>query len=169
MAQLSQNSAVLIAFGVFVGVFSGLMGLGGGAVMIPIMVMLLGLTQTTAHGLSLMVMIPPVTLPAVIKYWKDGTLGQEHLKMALLIAIGVACGSYFGGWLANSIGKANQNNLKLVFGFILTYVAAYTVFSALAKDQVGRNALLALVMLVVCVAIYSAVRWMTIAPPTTAG
>ena len=64
MPSLAQNPAVLIGFGVFVGVFSGLMGLGGGAVMIPIIVMLLGLEQTTAHGLSLAVMIPPVTLPA---------------------------------------------------------------------------------------------------------
>lgn len=167
MAQLSQNPAVLIAFGVFVGVFSGLMGLGGGAVMIPIMVMLLGLTQTTAHGLSLAVMIPPVTLPAVIKYWKDGTLGPEHIKMALLISLGVACGSYFGGWLANSIGKANQNNLKLVFGFILTYVAAYTVFSATNKDAVGRNALLALLILVCFIAVYGVVRWGLPAPATT--
>lgn len=163
MAQAAQNPAILIAFGVFVGVFSGLMGLGGGAVMIPIMVMLLGLTQTTAHGLSLAVMIPPVTLPAVIKYWKDGTLQPEHVKMALLIALGVACGSYFGGWLANAIGKPNQNNLKLVFGFILTYVAAYTVFSAVNKDTVGRNALLASGVLGFCVVIYGVVRW-TAAP-----
>jgi uncharacterized membrane protein YfcA len=159
MPSLSINPAILLAFGVFVGVFSGLMGLGGGAVMIPIMVILLGLEQTTAHGLSLAVMIPPVTLPAVIKYWREGTLRSEHLLMGVFIAAGVLCGSYFGGWLANSIGKPNQDNLKLVFGFVLTYVAAYTVFSATNKAMVGRNALLAMLVVGFCVAVYGLVRF----------
>lgn len=168
MADAAHNPFVLIAFGVFVGVFSGLMGLGGGAVMIPIMVMLLGLQQTTAHGLSLAVMVPPVTIPAVYKYWKDGTLEFDHFKMALVIAIGVLCGTYFGAKLANMIGKENQDNLKLVFGFILTYVAAYTVFSAANKTAVGRNALLALGVLAFCVLFYGIVRWAFPAPvPTT--
>jgi uncharacterized membrane protein YfcA len=157
--MLANNPAVLIFFGIFVGVFSGLMGLGGGAVMIPIMVMLLGLEQTTAHGLSLAVMIPPVTLPAVFKYYREGTLQPKHFWMALLIAIGFACGSYFGGWIANLIGKANQDNLKLVFGFILTYVAAYTVFSAVNKATIGRNAMLALFVLGFCIVVFGAVKW----------
>src|SRR4051812_2045743 len=110
MSTYAQNPAVLIAFGVFVGVFSGLMGLGGGAVMVPIMVMLLGLEQTTAHGLSWGVMIPPVTLPAVFKYYKEGSLQPQHFWMAMFIAIGVACGSYFGGSIAERIGKAHQDN-----------------------------------------------------------
>jgi uncharacterized membrane protein YfcA len=159
MPSLASNPAILIAFGIFVGVFSGLMGLGGGAVMIPIMVMLLGLEQTTAHGLSLAVMIPPVTLPAVIKYWREGTLRSEHLLMGVFIAAGVLCGSYFGGWLANAVGKPNQDNLKLVFGFVLTYVAAYTVFSATNKALVGRNALLALGVLGFCVLVYGVVKF----------
>jgi hypothetical protein len=81
----------------------------------------------------------------------------------------VACGSYFGGWLANWIGKANQNDLKLVFGFILTYVAAYTVFSASNKDAVGRNALLALGVLCFCVVVYGVVRWTGSVPTPPAG
>lgn len=54
------------------GVFSGIMGLGGGAIMIPLMVLVLQFSQTKAHGLSLAVMIPPVTLPAVIAYFRNG-------------------------------------------------------------------------------------------------
>src|SRR5687768_31122 len=61
-AFMIANPAYLILFGVVVGVFSGVMGLGGGAVMIPIMVLLLAMDQPTAHGTSLAVMIPPVTL-----------------------------------------------------------------------------------------------------------
>jgi uncharacterized membrane protein YfcA len=156
MSGLAQNPAVLLAFGVFVGVFSGLMGLGGGAVMIPIMVLVLGLSQPTAHGMSLMVMIPPVTLPAVYKYWTEGKLRSEHLIMAAFISAGVLCGSYFGGKIATSI---NPTNLKLVFGFLLTYVAAWTVFSATSKEAVGRNALLSLLVLAFCVGVYAVVKF----------
>jgi uncharacterized membrane protein YfcA len=163
MASLAQNPAALIAFGVFVGVFSGLMGLGGGAVMIPIMVLMLGIEQTKAHGLSLAVMIPPVTLPAVIRYYQEGTLVKSDLIMALIIAVGFASGSYFGGWTANLIGKPNQDHLKLVFGFILTYVAAYTVFSAVNKTMVGRNALLAMVVLGCCLALFGVTKWYSMA------
>lgn len=158
MSNMAQHPAVLIAFGVFVGVFSGLMGLGGGAIMIPIMVLALGLAQPTAHGLSLAVMIPPVTLPAVIKYYQEGTLRNEHLLMGVFISAGVLCGSYFGGWIANAIGKANQDHLKLVFGFILTYVAAYTVFSAVNKQAVGRSAALAVIVLAFCVIVFTVAK-----------
>jgi uncharacterized membrane protein YfcA len=164
MSALAENPAVLIAFGIFVGVFSGLMGLGGGAVMIPLMVLLLQIEQTKAHGLSLAVMIPPVTLPAVIRYFQEGTLKRADLYLAFLIAIGFGCGSYFGGAIANWIGKPNQDNLKLVFGFILTYVAAYTVFSAVSKTAVGKNALLACSVPLFCLALYAAMKWMERAP-----
>ena len=160
MSALAQNPAILISFGVFVGVFSGLMGLGGGAVMIPLMVLLLQIEQTKAHGLSLAVMIPPVTLPAVIRYFQEGTLRRADLYFAMMIAIGFACGSYFGGAIANWIGKPNQDNLKLVFGFILTYVAAYTVFSAVNKASVGKNALLACGVLAFCVVLYGMMKWL---------
>ena len=46
------HPAILILFGVIVGVFSGVMGLGGGSVMIPVMVFAFGMTQQQAHGTS---------------------------------------------------------------------------------------------------------------------
>src|SRR5262245_11590874 len=102
MQQLAKNQAVLIVLGIFVGIFSGVMWLGGGSVIIPLMVLLMGLTQTQAHCMSLAVMIPPVTLPAVIRYYQEGTLLKADLIMALFIALGFGCGSYFGAWIANA-------------------------------------------------------------------
>jgi uncharacterized membrane protein YfcA len=139
--------------------------------MIPIMVLALGLSQTQAHGMSLAVMIPPVTLPAVIRYYQEGALSRKELIMALTIAVGFAAGSYFGGWLANAIGKASQDHLKLVFGFMLTYVAGYTVFSAVNREAVGRNVLLAGLVLVLCVGVFVLAKWLNGAagatPPAT--
>ncbi len=145
-----QNPAVLIAFGIMVGVFSGIMGLGGGAVMIPIMVLLLGLTQQQAHGTSLAVMIPPVTLPAVIEYYRNGNV---KLGVAAWMSLGVLMGTFFGAYLANQLPR---ETLKLVFGFVLIYVAAYTVFG---KEHLTRTVVLAAVVTVLAVGAFALTKW----------
>ena len=108
-----SNPLILIVFGIIVGIFSGVMGLGGGSVMIPIMVIAFGMTQQQAHGTSLAVMIPPVALPAVIEYWRHGNV---DIRVAAWTAVGVLLGSFFGALIANRINPAQ---LKLVFGFLL--------------------------------------------------
>ena len=51
----------LIIIGLLAGILSGLVGVGGGIIMVPLFVIFLGLTQHNAQGLSLAVMLPPVT------------------------------------------------------------------------------------------------------------
>lgn len=152
---MASNPVFLIVFGVMVGVFSGVMGLGGGSVMIPVMVLALAMTQQEAHGTSLAVMIPPVTLPAVIRYYHAGDV---NLRVAGWMALGVLAGSFFGAWIATSLPK---ESLKLVFGFVLIYVAAYTVFG---KEHLVRSMSLATALVLVAVCIYAAMRWYD-APP----
>ena len=146
----------LVLFGILVGIFSGVMGLGGGSVMIPIMVLMMGMTQQQAHGTSLAVMIPPVTLPAVIAYYMtrnaDGSRNVD-VRVAAWMAVGVLFGSYFGARIANWLPK---EALKLVFGFLLIYVAGYTVFG---KEHLGRSVLLAGVLVVVAGLLFSATRY----------
>jgi uncharacterized membrane protein YfcA len=142
---------LLIGFGIMVGVFSGVMGLGGGSVMIPLMVLALGLSQTEAHGTSLAVMIPPVTLPAVIEYYRKGNV---NLSVAGWMAIGVLCGTFFGALIANSLPK---DTLKLVFGFMLIYVAAYTIFG---KEHLTRTLVLSCVLVIVGAGLLMVTRWM---------
>ena len=161
-----QNPVLLVAFGLLVGVFSGLMGLGGGAIMIPIMVLALGMTQQQAHGTSLAVMIPPVTLPAVLAYFhaRDPDTGQRNVNItvALWMAAGVLAGSYFGGKLANYLPK---DTLKLVFGFVLIYIAAYTVFG---KEHLDRTLSLSSALVLIAVCLYAVTRWYD-AAQTSAG
>jgi uncharacterized protein len=144
-----NNPLLLIVFGIVVGVFSGVMGLGGGSIMIPIMVFAFGMTQQQAHGTSLAVMIPPVTLPAVIQYYRHGNV---DLTVAAWTALGVLMGSFFGAYVANAIPK---ETLKLVFGFLLIYVAGYTVFG---KENLGRSVTLAAVLVFVAMALFAATR-----------
>ena len=145
-----SNPLLLIGFGIVVGVFSGVMGLGGGSVMIPMMVLALGMSQTQAHGTSLAVMIPPVTLPAVIEYYRTGNV---NLHVAGWMALGVLCGTFFGAAIATSLPK---ETLKLVFGFVLIYVAAYTVFG---KEHLTRTLVLSFALVLVGVAMVMVTRW----------
>jgi len=146
------NPAVLIGVGIFVGIYSGIMGLGGGTVMIPVLVLLLGFTQHQAVGTSLAVMIPPVTLPAVIEFYRKG---HVDLKIAVWIAIGFAAGAFLGGYAAN---KINDTALRLIFGFILVYVGGYTLFQTLGKQHLVRSMIIAGVLMVVAAGAYLAVR-----------
>ena len=146
-----NNPLLLIVFGIVVGVFSGVMGLGGGSIMIPIMVIAFGMTQQQAHGTSLAVMIPPVALPAVIEYWRHGNV---DIKVAGWTALGVLLGSFFGALIANSIPK---ESLKLVFGFLLIYVAGYTIFG---KEHLGRSVTLAAIVVVFAAVLFGATRYL---------
>jgi uncharacterized protein len=145
------NPVLLVAFGVMVGVFSGVMGLGGGSVMIPIMVLVLGLTQTQAHGTSLAVMTVPVMLPAVIHYWRHGNV---NLAVAAWVAVGVAMGTFFGAYIANAVPK---ETLKLIFGLTLIYVAAYTVFGS---ANLPRTTLLSALLVIVAILMFAATQYM---------
>ena len=118
--------------------------------MIPVMVLALAMTQQEAHGTSLAVMIPPVTLPAVIEYYRKG---HVNLGVAGWMALGVLAGSFFGAWIATSLPK---EMLKLVFGFVLIYVAAYTVFG---KEHLVRTLSLSAALVLVAVCLYAVTRW----------
>lgn len=144
----------LIAFGILVGVFSGLMGLGGGSIMIPIMVLLLGFSQAKAHGMSLLVMCVPVMLPAVIGYFQRGMITRGDIWIAAWIALGFACGSYFGAQVAFAVNKY-KSGLQITFGLLLIYVAAYT---ALGKENVGRSLLLAIIITLFAAAVVFGVK-----------
>ena len=147
------NPVTLILFGILVGVFSGIMGLGGGSIMIPIMVLLMAMSQEKAHGTSLAVMIPPVALPAVLKYWKEG---KVDWNVAIWTAIGVALGSYFGASIALSMQKVHKDLLRWVFGFTLIYVATYTVFG---KEHLVRTLLMALLIVGISIGLFMLTRW----------
>jgi len=150
-----MNPLILIGFGILVGVFSGLMGLGGGAIMVPIMVFALGFAQVKAHGMSLMVMVPPVALLAVFKYFRDGHLQYSDISTALLISLGVFLGGYCGAGIADMLAK-HKGMLAMIFGLLLVYVAMYT---ALGKDHLGRSVVLSLIVTVFAAAVVFGAKW----------
>lgn len=106
----------LIAIGIVAGMLSGLVGIGGGIVMVPLL-LLLGFSQHQAQGTSLAVLVVPVTAAAVYNYYKEGYIDWRY---AAIIAIFFVVGGYFGSKLAVNI---DQKMLKKIFGGILLIVA----------------------------------------------
>ncbi len=111
----------LLVIGILAGVLSGLIGVGGGVIMIPLLVFVLGYSQHSAQGTSLAVLAIPVTFLAAYNYYTEGYI---NWKFALIIAVGFVIGGYFGSKLAISI---NQSMLKKIFGVILL-IAAFKMF-----------------------------------------
>ena len=102
-----------IVLGLAAGVLAGLAGIGGGIIIVPLLVFAFGFTQHTAQGTSLAVLIPPVGLLAMMKYYKAGDV---NLKAAALIAAGLILGSIFGAKFALGLPQAA---LKKIFGAVL--------------------------------------------------
>jgi len=103
------------AVGVAAGMLSGLFGIGGGTLIIPALVFILGFTQHNAQGTSLVALLLPVGILGVIRYHKAGDV---NWIAGLILAGGLLVGAYFGaGWA----GKLNEVWLKRAFGifFIL--------------------------------------------------
>jgi uncharacterized membrane protein YfcA len=98
------------------GLASGLLGLGGAVVMIPMLVMVLGLRQHEAQGTSLAVMLPPVGLPGVLVYAR--AQGGLPWMVIAVVATGFLLGGALGARVARRTGGA-----RLVRGFALFQLA----------------------------------------------
>lgn len=113
----TETLLMLLLIGLVAGIFGGMVGLGGGVIMIPAMIYLMGMGQHEAQGTSLAVMLPPVGLLAVMNYYKAG---QINLKYAMVIAAAFLIGGYFGSKIALNIPVSM---MKKIFAFALIAIA----------------------------------------------
>ena len=101
-----------LAIGVLSGVVAALCGVGGGVVMVPAFVFLLGLEQKVAVATSLAIIIP-TALTATIQNARNDLV---HWKFAAVTAVSAAIFAYFGaGWLKN----LSNERLTQIFGVVL--------------------------------------------------
>lgn len=114
----------LLAIGLLAGIFSGFMGVGGGVVMIPLMILFLGYNQHEAQGMSLAVLAVPVTFLAAYTYHKSGH--PIDWKYALIIASCFVVGGLVGSKLAV---RLDQTLLKRIFALVLVIAAVKLFFS----------------------------------------
>jgi uncharacterized membrane protein YfcA len=89
-----------LGLGLVIGVISGMIGIGGGAFLIPALIFFYGMSQKTAQGTSVATLLLPIGAFAFWTYYKAG---HVNVMLALLIAIGFAFGGWVGGLWAQHL------------------------------------------------------------------
>ncbi|MEY1638535.1 sulfite exporter TauE/SafE family protein [Tenuifilum osseticum] len=107
---------LLLFIGLTAGFVGGALGLGGGIIIVPALIYLLNFTQHEAQGTSLMVLLFPVGIFAVVNYYRAGFIDW---KLALILMVGVVIGSYFGSMVSINIPA---ETLRKIFGFFIVLV-----------------------------------------------
>ncbi|HOK37777.1 MAG: sulfite exporter TauE/SafE family protein [Bacteroidales bacterium] len=104
---------LLILIGLAAGMLGGLFGVGGGIIVIPALIYLLGMTQHQAQGTSVAFMLLPVGLLAFINYYKNGYI---NIKFAAILAAAFFVGAFFGSKIAINL---SSDTLKKMFAVLV--------------------------------------------------
>ena len=120
---MSINTLIILALiGLLAGFISGSLGVGGGIIIVPALVLFLGFTQHQAQGISLGIMLAPIGLLAFINYSREG---YTNIKYSLLLLVVFFIGSYLGSRMAVQLPAAT---LKKVFGGLMLVAGARMIF-----------------------------------------
>jgi len=117
-----QMWIVLILIGVASGMLSGFVGVGGGLIIVPALVLFLEFSQKMAQGTSLAILLLPVGILAVMEYYKHGYI---DIKIALIISAGFVVGGFFGSRIALVLP---QDTIKKIFAIFMLIVAIKMLF-----------------------------------------
>lgn len=116
MDQSPRKAVVAgVLIGLAAGVVSGLLGVGGGVVMVPLLVTVVGLTQHKAHATSLAAIVPIAAVGAAT----FAIAGAVDYAVAALLAIGSLVGAPLG---ARIMARSGEGALKIAFGILLMLV-----------------------------------------------
>lgn len=118
-----ELTIILLSIGLAAGILSGFIGIGGGVIMVPAMIYFMGMSQHTAQGTSLAVMLPPIGILAVLNYYKAG---HVDMKSAMFLSIAFIAGGYIGSKIAIALP---ENIIKRSFGVIILLVALKMIFN----------------------------------------
>ncbi len=110
------SAPILIGTGVGVGVMSGLLGVGGGVALVPILVLLLHYSQKNGQATSL----AAITLTALSGALFYGIAGDVLLLQAAIVSVGGLIGAVIGGGLLN---RLSENQVRSVFAMLMIVVA----------------------------------------------
>ncbi|MEO5591093.1 MAG: sulfite exporter TauE/SafE family protein [Chitinophagaceae bacterium] len=117
-----QTILLLVIIGLAAGILSGMIGIGGGIIIVPALVFVLGFTQQQAQGTSLGLLLLPVGILAVMNYYKQGFIDIKVVGIMSVTFI-------LGGWLGSKIALSlPQETVKKIFAIILIVVAVKMLF-----------------------------------------
>lgn len=118
---------LLVLVGLLAGFLSGLVGIGGGVIIVPALVILLGFSQKLAQGTSLGILLLPVGILGVLQYYRQGYLNVNYV---LIISAAFVAGSFLGGKTALSL---SDEKMKKIFAIVLMLLAIKMLFFDTAK------------------------------------
>jgi uncharacterized protein len=107
---------IVAVIGLVAGVLSGLFGIGGGVVIVPGLILLAGFGVTKAAGTSLAALLLPVGALGAWLYWQAGLI---DMRAAIVLALGILLGAYFGARLGISLPASA---IQRAFGVLLVVV-----------------------------------------------
>jgi len=107
----------LLFLGLVAGILAGMFGIGGGAIMVPAMMLLVGFSTKMATGTSLAALLLPFGLFGVLEYYRNG---QVNVTAALLLVAGLFIGTFFGAKLTLALPDLV---VKRAFGVFLLVIA----------------------------------------------
>jgi uncharacterized membrane protein YfcA len=117
MKNMSVTTILLLLLvGILAGMLSSMVGIGGGVVIVPALVLIFGMSQKMAQGTSLALMLPPIGILAVINYHKQGYV---DFKVAAIICITFIVGGYLGSKLVLGLDTVVVKKIFAVFMIII--------------------------------------------------
>jgi uncharacterized membrane protein YfcA len=118
---------LLVLIGTASGVASGLFGIGGGVLIVPGLVYLVGFSQHRATGTSLAVLLPPIGLAAALEYYRRGNV---DLRAAIIVAGALFVGAWVGSLFAHELSGPY---LRLGFGLFIVVLGVSLIFGAMRR------------------------------------
>ncbi len=118
----SQVIIILLLTGIAAGMLGGMVGVGGGIIIVPALVYFLGMSQFSAQGTSLALIMFPVGILGVLQYYKEG---HVDFHMVLILAIGFILGSFLGSKISLSLP---QETVKKGFAVLMILIAIKMLF-----------------------------------------
>ena len=117
------DDVLYVLLGIAAGMLSGLIGIGGGVIIVPVLIFLFGFSQHQAQGTTLALLVPPIGLPAAWAYFKHGYVNFE---VAMLVCVGFFLGGFIGAKLATGVSSVV---LERVFGIAMLVVGLKMLFA----------------------------------------
>lgn len=113
---MEKDNLKLMGLGLITGFINGIFGSGGGTIIVPAMVFLLGMEDYKAHATAISIILP-LSIISTIIYFFNNTIS---LAIAFKVMIGGFIGSYIGAKILN---KVPTNVLRKIFGSVIIYTA----------------------------------------------
>ena len=117
-----MNITILLVIGLAAGILSGMFGIGGGIIVVPALIYFLGMSQHTAQGTTLAMLLPPIGILAALAYYRQG---HVNLLAAGLLCLGFILGGLLG---ANICLNISGEIVRKMFGIALLLISLHMIF-----------------------------------------